>query len=248
MTATTRGYRPRTGLGAAVNWLEETAIAVILAAMTIITFWNVVLRYVFNDALIWGLEVVSLLFAWLVIFGISYAFKVTAHLGVDALTNTLPHRGQRVLALVSAACCLLYALLLLKGAWDYWAPFAGLEQTTGRWFPTGLNERTRDQAFYVTEQIPMPRMLDWLAPLINQGEAWDKLPRVIPYLILPVGMALLVLRLIEATIDIVTGRRASLIVSHEAEDAVAEAAALNRRADIPVRERMRALSSKNRID
>ena len=51
---------------------------------------------------------------------------------------------RRVLALIAAAVCIVYALLLLKGAWDYWAPFAGLPQTTGRWFPTGFEEmRTR---------------------------------------------------------------------------------------------------------
>ncbi|MEZ5687157.1 MAG: TRAP transporter small permease subunit, partial [Paracoccaceae bacterium] len=46
--------------------LEEGAIALILGAMTVITFVNVVLRYVFNHSLIWGLELTLILFAWLV--------------------------------------------------------------------------------------------------------------------------------------------------------------------------------------
>ena len=64
-----------------VNEIEESAIALILAAMTILTFINVVLRYGFQTGLSWGLEAVSFLFAWLVLFGASYAVKVTAHLG-----------------------------------------------------------------------------------------------------------------------------------------------------------------------
>ncbi|MGB3317129.1 MAG: TRAP transporter small permease [Albidovulum sp.] len=212
-------YEPATALGRVVNEFEETVIAVILGLMTVITFTNVVLRYVFNSSLIWGLELTSALFAWLVLFGMSYAVKVTAHLGVDAVINLLPHRGRRILALAAAVCCLAYAFLLMKGAWDYWAPFGGFEQTGGRWFPEGFI-KTRDQAWYETEQIPMVDWLRFIEPMFNQGEAYEKLPRFIPYLMLPIGCALLLFRLLQASWGIVTGTRDSLIVSHEAEDAV----------------------------
>lgn len=213
-------YEPRGAVGRFIHQLEETAIALILGLMTLITFINVVLRYVFNDSLIWGLEVVLILFAWLVLLGVSYGFKVTAHLGVDAVINILPNTGQRLLALVSAACCIAYALLLLKGAWDYWAPFAALQPTDGRWFPLGFTEGVRDRAFYVTDQVPMLGVFRWLEDAINYGDAYEKLPRVIPYAILPFSTALILFRIIQATIRIARGSQASLIVSHEAEDAV----------------------------
>lgn len=216
-------YWPSGPVGRFVNTLEETMIAFLLGAMTLITFVNVVLRYLFNDSLIWGLEVTLILFAWLVLLGISYGFKVTAHLGVDALINILPDRGRRGLAIVSALLCVAYALLILKGAWDYWAPFAALQPTEGRWFPLGFTEGVRDRAFYVTDQVPMLGMFRWLEDAINYGEEYEKLPRVIPYAILPFSTALILLRVVQATVDIVRGDRESLIVSHEAEDAVAEA-------------------------
>ena len=220
------GYEPRSALGQIVNELEETAIAILLGAMTIITFVNVVMRYVFNASLIWGLELTLALFAWLVLFGMSYAVKVTAHLGVDAVINILPQRSRRILALIAAACCLIYAFLLLKGAWDYWAPFAGFEQTGGRWFPEGFI-KTRDQAWYETEQIPMPDWLRFIEPIFNQGEHYEKLPRFIPYAMLPFGVALLMFRLIQAAWGIVTGTRDGLIVSHEAEDAIEDVRHMN---------------------
>lgn len=219
-------YEPASGFGRVVHEFEETVIAVILGLMTAITFANVVLRYVFNSSLIWGLELTSALFAWLVLFGMSHAVKTTAHLGVDAVINILPHRGRRILALVAAACCLAYAFLLMKGAWDYWAPFAGFEQTGGRWFPEGF-VKTRDQGWYETEQIPMPDWLRFIEPVFNQGEHYAKLPRFIPYLMLPIGCALLLFRLIQATWDLVAGRRESLIVSHEAEDAIDDVRHMN---------------------
>lgn len=218
---------PQTALGRFVNSFEENAIAVLLGMMTLFTFVNVILRYVFGTSLIWGLEVVLILFAWLVILGVSYCVKVTAHLGVDAVTNLFQPGGRRVLAVVAALICVAYTLLLLKGAWDYWAPYAALERTSGRWFPTGF-EKTRDQAFYVTDQVPMLPIFGWLEGLINQGEEYEKLPRVVPYAVLPFGVALLLFRFVQATIGLIRGTRATLIVSHEAEDAVDEVAALNR--------------------
>ncbi|MEX2520860.1 MAG: TRAP transporter small permease [Paracoccaceae bacterium] len=214
----TSHYAPTSRLGHVVNTIEETVIAVLLGLMTLVTFINVVMRYGFNASLIWGLEVTLILFAWLVLFGMSYAVKVTAHLGVDALVNALPSRAKRLTTILAALCCLAYAALLMKGAWDYWAPFAGLEQTTGRWFPTGLDEQTRDRAFYVTDQVPMPAFLGWLADLINHGEPFEKLPRVIPYAIMPLGVGLLLFRLVQTTCMLVTGERTRLIVSYENDD------------------------------
>ena len=115
-----------------------------------------------------------------------------------------------------------HALLLLKGAWDYWAPFAALQPTAGRWFPLGFTEGVRDRAFYMTDQVPMLGMFRWLEEAINYGEEYEKLPRVIPYAILPFSTALILYRVLQASVDIIRGRRASLIVSHEAEDAVEE--------------------------
>lgn len=205
---------------------EENVIALILALMTAMTFLNVVLRYGFSSSILWGPEVVEYLFAWLVLFGMSYCVKITAHLGVDALTSLLPARGQRITALIAAMFCLIYAGLLMKGAWDYWAPFANLDQTTGRWFPTGLDENTRENGWYETRFVPMPDLLrfveGWL--LYDGDPPFQKLPRAIPYLILPLGVALLLFRLIQATIAIVRGTSSSLIVSHEAEEAVEQAA------------------------
>ena len=200
-------YEPKTALGRVVNEIEETAIAVLLGLMTVITFINVVLRYVFNTGLIWGLEAVTFLFAWLVLFGVSYAVKVTAHLGVDAVINLFSPPMRRVRA-----------------------NFANLPQTEGRWFPLGFEEmkRTSYRGWYEVVDIPFPEWLRWIEPIMNEGEHYEKIPRFIPYFILPFGMALLLFRVIQATVRIATGEATSLIVSHEAEDAVEEVAHLNK--------------------
>jgi C4-dicarboxylate transporter DctQ subunit len=222
-------YHAKSAFGRFVNELEESAIALILGVMTIITFVNVVLRYGFNTGLIWGLEAVTFLFAWLVLFGISYAVKVTAHMGVDAVINLFSPPVRKLLALIAVSVCLAYAALLMKGGWDYWSNFANLPQTTGRWFPTGLEEMkpTSHRGWYEVVDIPFPEWLRWIEPIMNDGDKYEKLPRFIPYFILPLGLALFLFRMVQAAVRLIKGEADSLIVSHEAEDAIEDVKHMN---------------------
>ena len=187
------------GLGRFVDRIEETLIAVFLGLMTVITFANVIARYVFNDNLLWALEATVFLFAWLVLLGASYAVKRSLHLGIDLLVNALGPAARRTLGLVSVAACLAFAVLLLIGSWDYWYPFA------------------TKRAFLEVNDVPMPAFLQFLADWFNEGEAYEKMPRFIPYAVLPLGMALLTWRFLQAGLSILRGRQVMVIASHEAD-------------------------------
>ena len=106
-------------LGRIVNAIEEGVIAFLFAAMTLVTFSQVVARYVFNSGAVWAVELTTNLFAWMVLFGISYGVKVNAHLGVDAFVRLFDSRKQRVFALIAAAAGLAYASILFAGSWEY---------------------------------------------------------------------------------------------------------------------------------
>ena len=200
-------YEPKTKLGRAIHGIEETAIAILLGLMTLITFCNVVARYVLNSNILWQLEATVFLFAWLVLFGVSYGVKTTAHLGVDIIINEVGPGLRKFLGVLSTLVCLVFALLMLKGGWDYWWKFA-------------------DKAsFLEVNDIPMPGFLQFLADVTNDGEPYEKIPRYIPYFILPLGMTLLTLRILQAGMRIVRGDADRLIASHEAEELVEEAAA-----------------------
>ena len=133
-----------------IDRIEETLIAVLLGLMTVLTFANVAARYVFNSNIFFALELTVFMFAWLVLLGASYAVKKNAHLGVDAIINMLRPNSRRILGLLAVFVCIVYAMLLLKGAWDYWAPYANLPPTEGRWFPTGFVEKFRGQGRYAS--------------------------------------------------------------------------------------------------
>jgi C4-dicarboxylate transporter DctQ subunit len=198
---------PTSRVGRWINGVEEGLIAIILGLMTIITFANVIARYIFNSNILWALETTVFLFAWLVLIGASYCVKTNTHLGVDVIINAVSPGTRKLLALVSVACCLAFSVLLLIGAWQYWAPFAS------------------KNVWYEVNDIPMPGFLKFLEDAINEGEAYEKLPRFIPYFALPLGMLLITLRFLEAAWQVLQGDRDRLIASHEAEDLVAEASA-----------------------
>jgi C4-dicarboxylate transporter DctQ subunit len=211
-------------LGRATDAVEETLIAAILGAMTLITFANVVARFGFNSNILWALEATTFLFAWMVLLGASYCVKIKAHLGVDAVVNLFKPNVRRIFGLVSGGLCVIYALLLLKGGWDYWAPFAELPITSGRVIPTGF-EPVRGQGWYEVNDIDMPAFLNpFFANIFNEGEPYEKIPRLIPYAVMPLSMALLLFRFMQATWRIKTGEIENLIASHEVEDQIAEAA------------------------
>jgi len=187
----------RSRLGRTVDAVEETTIALLMAAMTLITFANVVARYVFNSNILWALEVTVYLFAWLVLLGVSYGVRKHIHIGVDVLVANVSPRARRILTVIAVLCCLAFSILILKGSWDYWYPFV------------------TKRAFLVTEDVPMPDFLQFLSTWLNEGERYDKLPRFIPYFALPLGMALLTFRYLVLTWEVLTGKQDSLIAIHE---------------------------------
>ena len=206
-----------------VDKLEENLIAALLGAMTLLTFANVVARKGFNSNILWGLEATVFLFGWLVLLGASYAVKKGAHLGVDVMINGMSESARRITGLIAISVCIAFAFLLLKGSWDYWANFANLPKTEGRWFPLGFEDKFLAKGWYELDDIPHPAILKWMEDVFNEGEAYNKMPRMIPYVVLPISSALLLFRFIQAGIAIWKGESDRIVASHEVEDEIDEA-------------------------
>jgi len=99
--------------------LDEWLIAILLAAMTLLTFSQVVMRYVFNSGFTWALEMTTVLFAGMIFIGISYGVRVGAHIGVDALVKLLPNKPRRVVSILAVLLCLVYAGMVIYGSMQY---------------------------------------------------------------------------------------------------------------------------------
>lgn len=91
-------------------------MACALAFMTLITFVQVVLRYVFGESLVWSLEATTYTAAWLVLIGMSYGVRTKSHIVVDLVTSRLGERAARTVALFAFAACLIYCALMIAGS------------------------------------------------------------------------------------------------------------------------------------
>lgn len=118
-------------------------MGVALAFMTLATFTQVVLRYVFGTGLVWSLEATTYSFAWLVMVGMSYGVRTSSHIAVDLVTSKLSPRAARVVAFAALAVSLAYCVLMAIGS----AAFVERSFALGnyardiplpRWFLTGI--------------------------------------------------------------------------------------------------------------
>lgn len=178
-------------IGSWLDRLEETVLALLLTAMVLVSFAQVVARYVFGAGWHGALELTKLLFAWMVLFGMSYGVRVGAHLGVDALARRFGARWLRASALLACFCCVLWAALLFDSRWLSWL----------------LDVPARGGA------------LDYVRQMHAFGLELEDLPlaRWLAYSILPFGLVLFAWRALAAAWLIVRGRRTTIIASHEPE-------------------------------
>ncbi len=123
--------------------LIETLTALALAAMVLLVFGNVLLRYVFNSGIAISEEMSRWLFVWLTFMGAVVAVKEQAHLGTDFLLAKLPPWIQRSCLVVSYLLMLYCTWLLFSGAWtqtrinlDVDAPVSGA--SVGIFYASGV--------------------------------------------------------------------------------------------------------------
>jgi len=84
--------------------------------MTLLTFVQVVLRYLFNTGITWSLEGTTYSFGALVLIGMSYGVRTHTHIAVDLFVGKMPKRMRRWFQATAVVACLVYAALMLYGS------------------------------------------------------------------------------------------------------------------------------------
>lgn len=95
----------------------RVAIALLLAAMVILVFANVILRYALNSGLTISEEMSRLAFVWLIFLGAAVALREHSHIGIDTMIRALPPRIAKACVLFGYLLMSLACALLLQGAW-----------------------------------------------------------------------------------------------------------------------------------
>lgn len=192
-----------------VTRFEENVLCVILALITMVSFFQVVARYGFNSGWSGALEFTRILFAWMILFGMSYGLKQGMHLGVDAVLRLFPRPVFRGLAIFGAVCAFLYAAILIESSW---LGILGADTSGGAmvyW----------SKMFQIGIGLDDLRYPEWMQDSLGLQE---RVQRWIAYLILPIGLGLFGFRALQGAVAIWRGERELIIAGHEAEDLVAE--------------------------
>ena len=188
---------------------EESLLVLVITSIMMVAFGQVIARYGFNTGWSAALEFNTVAFSWLILLGMSYGVKTNLHLGVDIIIKAVPGPYSKALGLFGAVCCMLYGLILLDSTWltllgadarggaiEYWA----------KMYKIGIG----------SEELRYPQFLQDTFGLQPRVHRWLVL------LVLPVSLALLVYRSLQAFVDIIKGRRDMVISGHEAQDLVEE--------------------------
>ncbi len=104
-----------------INRAEESILSLLLVTMTLLVFFDVILRFIFNSGVAWFQEVTLYMMAWFVLFGASYGVKVGAHIGVDSFVKLFPEKTRRIMGLLSVAISIAYSIIFMVAAWNYLA-------------------------------------------------------------------------------------------------------------------------------
>ena len=137
-----RGDEPMVQAKSFFDQIEEFIIALLLGLMTVLTFANVVARYVFNSNILWALELTVFMFAWLVLLGASYAVKKSSPLGCRCdLESGRPRRGGVSWGFWRPRHAFYLPFCCSKARGTTGPTLPNLPATEGRWFPLGFRRK-----------------------------------------------------------------------------------------------------------
>ena len=139
----------------------------------------------------------------------SYGIKRSSHLGVDILLKVVSKPVARWLAIFGAASGLIYGLILLDASW---LKAVGIETRSG-----AIEYWSKMYKVNIgTEELRWPI---WIQETFGVK---DRVQRWVVLIILPISLALLCYRSLQAMVQIYRGEREMVIAGHEAEELVSE--------------------------
>ena len=193
----------------AVEKFEDNLLIILMALLTVVSFSQVIARYGFNTGWSGALEFSMVLFSWLILVGMSYGIKRSSHLGVDILLKATPKPIAKWLAIFGASTGLIYGLILLDASW---LKAVGVDTRSG-----AIDYWSKMYKINIgTEELRWPI---WIQETFG---VQDRVQRWLVLIILPISLALVSFRSLQAMFEIYRGDREMVIAGHEAEELVKE--------------------------
>ena len=97
----------------AILMATKSLIVVLFALMIVVTFAQVVFRYVAGAPISWSEELARYCFVWIVFLAAALGLERGVHLGLDLIVLRLPLAAQRVAAALCEATIIAFCLTVL---------------------------------------------------------------------------------------------------------------------------------------
>jgi TRAP-type C4-dicarboxylate transport system permease small subunit len=111
-------------------------LIVMMAALAVMVFANVALRFTTDQSLLWVEELSRYLMIWLTFLGSGLVLRYGGHIGIDTLQDSLPPRHAAAIRGVIFALCLVFFCFMVWLGFSY-ALFAWNQTTPIMQIPMG---------------------------------------------------------------------------------------------------------------
>jgi len=115
----------------AVVFLEETIPAYLLLALVLAISYGVMMRYVFNNPVLWINQLAAFLFVWQLFLGAAGAARKHMHIGIDVFVSLLPGKARAAQELFASSCILVMLAGFIFLGWGLAFETSKMLQTLG---------------------------------------------------------------------------------------------------------------------
>jgi TRAP-type mannitol/chloroaromatic compound transport system permease small subunit len=117
------------------EWVGKIA-SVLLIPLTLITAYEVIMRYVFSKPTIWAWDLNIQIFAFLNLLGGGYTLLHSGHVNVDVIVGLLRPRKRAFVDLLTSFLFFLGVSVLMVGGWQVgWSSLEARETMSTIWAP-----------------------------------------------------------------------------------------------------------------
>lgn len=107
-----------------VTWYDRLSLTIsrvtmlLVAAIVLVMFYEVVMRYLFERPTLWANELSLWLGGMVYLFAGLYAMQQRRHIRITALYDAVPRNVQRVFDTVALFCIIAFTIGLVWGGWQ----------------------------------------------------------------------------------------------------------------------------------
>ncbi|MCF3942612.1 TRAP transporter small permease [Oceanobacillus alkalisoli] len=96
-----------------IEMLEKFIMVPLFLTGMCVSFFGVIMRYIFNSPVHWVEEIFSLTLVWAIFIGFSTALKNNNHIALDLVYAVLPKKAQRVLDFIGYLLGIAFSIFFL---------------------------------------------------------------------------------------------------------------------------------------